>query len=186
MTGASRAATTTGAGAVNGALTSAGAATNSGGHGAGLSGQSLLCAGLLGSGALGNVLSLAPVSVTPTGDPNTAIQFSRIWSDAHRATVGGQATDGARATVEPPVAVTRQSPVGGEQILASRTKSVVATVRLPIAFSAIDRRQFEEAGWRPVVGSGDRGAVYCLDNAGRAAKGKASSPQGMVCVAATP
>ena len=39
----------------------------------------------------GNVLTVAPLPDTRKSDPNTAIQFTRIWSDSQHATVGGQA-----------------------------------------------------------------------------------------------
>ncbi len=138
--------------------TATGTGTGSSANGAGLSRSNLLCAGLLGSGVLGNVLTVAPMTAA-NSDPNTAIQFTKIWSDTHQATVGGP----------PPAAV-------------PHTKPMVATVKLPIAFSAAERQQFEQAGWKLRPESGGHGA-YCLENAGRPEGGGAPTP-GMICVTA--
>jgi hypothetical protein len=100
------------AAATPGAVASAGKSGSSGTRNAGASRSNLLCAGLLGSSFLGNVLTVAPLPGTHKSDPDTAIQFTLIWSDLQHATVGGQA----------PVAVAHARPV-------------VAVVKLPIEFS---------------------------------------------------
>lgn len=223
----------------------AGVGTNSGRYGAAQTASSLLCAGLLGSGTLDSVLTLAPVTMTATTDPRTAIQFSRIWSDTHQATVGGGATDGGPADGEQgyggqadvgqaygaqayggqaaggqaygsgasggqaaggqaygggaygggasgsrvpagsQMSVGGNAPVGGDaRVAASQMKAVVATVKLPIAFSASDRRRFEVAGWKPVAEPADHRTTYCLANAGRRDQGTSSTGRGMICVVA--
>jgi len=158
-TGASSVATTPGTAVSAAASSAAGSAaggtattgTTTSRTGATRSGAKLLCAELLGSGVLGNILTVAPL--TAATDPNTAIQFSKIWSDTQHATVGGA----------PPVA-------------AAHPKPVVATVKLPIGFSADDRQKFEAAGWQVRAAPAGHGALYCL----------ASASQGMICVQGGP
>jgi hypothetical protein len=125
------------------------------------SGGGLLCAGLLESGILGDVFTVAPVSTTHREDPGSAIQFAPIWSDSHQATVGDT------APVEPP-----------------KSKPAVAIIKLPISFSEADRQKFAAAGWKPHK-SGALGISYCLDRAGRS-DNAASMTQGMICVTAAP
>jgi hypothetical protein len=155
-TGSSVAATSPASAAASGTAASgtgtAGSATASR-TGTTRSGANLLCAGLLGSGVLGNVLTVAPLTTATSADPRTAIKFSKIWSDTQHATV----------SASPPAA-------------ASPPKPVVATVKLPIAFSADDRQKFEAAGWQTRAASAGGGATYCLTPAS----------QGMICVQGGP
>ncbi len=148
-TGAGSVATAPGTAVSAPASSAAGATTSR--TGAAKSGAKLLCAELLGSGVLGNILTVAPL--TAATDPNTAIQFSKVWSDTEHATVGAA----------PPVP-------------APQPKPVVATVKLPIGFSADDRQKFEAAGWQVRAASAGHGVTYCL----------ASASQGMICVQGGP
>lgn len=139
-----------------------GNATGNGGAGSGIthsSGDGLLCAGLLASGILGDVFTVAPVSTTHRQDPVSAIQFAPIWSDSHQATVGN--------TVEPPT-----------------TKPAVAIIKLPISFSEADRQKFTAAGWKAHK-TGAHGISYCLDRAGPS-NAASSVTEGMICVTAAP
>jgi hypothetical protein len=153
--GGSETATTAGAGRTASAGTSAGGTT------AHFSGSGLLCAGLLGSGLLGDVFTVAPMAAPRREDPNTAMQFGPIWSDAHQATVGAQASAG------PP-----------------QSKPAVAIVKLPISFSETDRQKFAAAGWKPRKELGGLGVSYCLDRAGRSDPAASTAVQGMICVTA--
>jgi hypothetical protein len=155
------AAGTTGASGSSGALGSTGTGGATGGrasHGGGSVSSGVLCAGLLGSGILGNVFTVAPMPAAQRSDPNTAIQFTQIWSNTHQATVGGRPPDGV-----------------------PHAKPAVATVKLPIAFSAADRRRFEAAGWTARAAAGGHGTQYCLQNS---AGDGATPSQGMICVSA--
>jgi len=119
------------------------ASTNAAGSGAATarhsSGGGLLCAGLLESGILGDVFTVAPVGTARREDPGSAIQFAPIWTDSHQATVGDTTgVDGPRG------------------------KAAVAIIKLPISFSETDRRRFAAAGWKPHK-SGSLGIDYCLD-----------------------
>ncbi len=112
---------------------------------AGLSSESaLLCAGLLGSGALADIFTVAPLTQASRGDPNTSIQFGPIWSEAHQTQIG------STPSRTPPSA----SPA-------------VAFIRLPIAFSPADRQRFEAAGWRPRPDDSGHGPTYCLERSAR-------------------
>jgi hypothetical protein len=53
---------------------------------------------------------------------------------------------------------------------------VVATVKLPIGFSADDRQKFQAAGWQVREAAIGHGATYCL----------ASPSKGMICVQGGP
>ena len=117
----------------------------------------LFRSGLLESGILGDVFTVAPVGTAHHEDANSAIQFAPIWSDSHQATVG------TTTPVEPP-----------------NSKPAVAIIKLPISFSEADRQKFAAAGWKPHK-SGALGISYCLDRAGRS-DNAASVTQGMICV----
>jgi len=126
------------------------------------SGGGLLCAGLLESGILGDIFTVASVSTAHHEDKGSAIQFAPIWSDSHQATVGDT------TPVEPP-----------------KSKPAVAIIKLPISFSDADRQKFAAAGWKPhKAGSG--GLSYCLERAGRSDAVASSVTQGMICVTAAP
>jgi hypothetical protein len=125
------------------------------------SGSSILCAGLLGSGILGDVFTIAPLDAPRREDPNTAIQSGPIWSDTHQTTIG------APPSARPP-----------------QNNRAVATVRLPISFSETDRQKFVAAGWKPRRDAGGRGISYCLDRAGQSDAAATPAVQGIICVAA--
>jgi len=147
------------------ALPSAGKSGASGASNAGASRSNLLCAGLLGSSFLGNVLTVAPLPDTRESDPDTAIQFTRIWSDSQHATVGGQAP-----------AVAHARPVVAD------ARPVVAVVKLPIAFSPDDRQKFEKSGWKRREEGGGHAVSYCLEGGGHRDAAGSSTAQGMICV----
>ena len=136
---------TTGSTATSHSGTTTGASTSTNAAGGGTAtarysgGGGLLCAGLLESGVLGDVFTVAPVSTARREDLGSAIQFAPIWSDSHQATVGDT------TQVEPP-----------------KSKPAVAILKLPISFSDADRQKFAAAGWKPHK-SGALGITYCLD-----------------------
>ena len=125
------------------------------------SGGGLLCAGLLESGILGDIFTVAPASAVHREDRGSAIQFAPIWSDSHQTTVGDT------SPVEPP----KSKPV--------------AIIKLPISFSEADRQKFAAAGWKPHK-AGALGMSYCLDRAGRSDATASPVTQGMICVTAAP
>lgn len=157
---------TVGANAATSASTTTSGNTNAAGSGTAgdtarySGGSGLLCAGLLESGILGDVFTVAPVSAHRE-DRGSAIQFAPIWSDSHQATVG-EATP-----VEPP-----------------KNKPAVAIIKLPISFSEADRQKFAAAGWKPHT-AGNHVTTYCLDRAGRS-DNTTTVTQGMICVTAAP
>jgi hypothetical protein len=146
-----------------GAGRSASTGTNATGKAAHSSGSAILCAGLLGSGVLGDVFTIAPITAPRREDPNSAIQFAPIWSDTHQATVGAQSSAGPR-----------------------QNNRAVVTVKLPISFSEADRQKFAAAGWKPRQEAGELGVSYCLDRAGQSDAAATPAVQGMICVAAGP
>lgn len=148
----------------NSATTSSNAAaTGSTANGAAhSSGGGLLCAGLLESGLLGDVFTVAPVTPARRQDPGSAIQFAPIWSNSHQATVGDS------SPAEP-----------------SKSKPAVAIIKLPISFSEADRQKFAAAGWKPHK-RGTVGISYCLDRAAQSDGAASPMTQGMICVTAAP
>jgi len=120
------------------------------------------CSGLFGgssSGVLDSVLSVAPLT-TGAADAKNEVQFSQIWSNTHQATVGQH-----------------RDPL---------SKPLVADVKLPIAFSAADRKRFEDAGWKPRPGAIGPATSYCLESGGSREAGSAAPTRGLFCVTAAP
>jgi putative hemolysin len=121
------------------------------------------CSGLFGgssnSGVLDSVLSVAPLT-TGAADAKSEVQFSQIWSNTHQATVGQHR--------DPP------------------SKPLVADVKLPIAFSAADRKRFEDAGWKPRPGAIGPVTSYCLESGGSREVGTAAPATGLFCVTGGP
>jgi putative hemolysin len=122
------------------------------------------CSGLFGgsssnSGVLESVLSVAPLTAG-AADAKSAVQFSQIWSNTHQAAVGQH-----------------RDPL---------SKPLVADVKLPIAFSAADRKRFEEAGWKPRPGAIGPVTSYCLESGGSREAGTAAPARGLFCVTGGP
>jgi hypothetical protein len=117
--------------------------------------SNLICNLFAGSDLLAGS-SAAPNAGSLESDPNRAIQFSPLWSDSHQATVGGST--------------------------ASDTTSVIATVKLPITLSAAERKQFDDAGWKPHYDKANHQTLYCLENSLHVHGQSAPLRQGLLCV----
>jgi hypothetical protein len=157
---ASRGSTGVSTGSVSAASTASGAsgasAVKSGQRTGNVAASNLICNLFAGSDLLAAPPATAPNAGSLESDPNRAIQFTSLWSDSHQTTVGGST--------------------------ASDTTSVIATVKLPITLSAAERKQFDDAGWKPHYDKAHHQTLYCLENSVHVHGQSAPPRQGLLCV----